>query len=133
MTGYQKYRGVQVEGASPLELVLLTYDVLIKSLNLAKFAGKEKNYVAEAQHLSRAIEALVELITSLDSENGGTIASSLGSLYAYMNRRLMEASTGGDIAGAIDEVLALANTLREGWQGLADGDSSSQSRQVNGY
>ncbi|ATX78625.1 flagellar protein FliS [Mariprofundus aestuarium] len=133
MTGYQKYRGVQVEGANPLELVLLTYDVLIKSLNLAKFAGEEKNYAAEAQNLSRAIEALVELVTSLDSENGGTIASSLGSLYAYMNRRLIEANAGGDIAEAIDEVLALANTLREGWQGLADGNSPSQSRQVNGY
>ena len=122
MTGYQQYRGIQVEGASPLELVLLTYDVLIKSLRLAKLAGEEKNYAAEADQLSRALEALIELSTSLDMENGGTVASSLGNLYAYMSRILLEGST-GDTGAAIDEVLSLANSLREGWQGLSDSNS----------
>lgn len=124
MTGYQKYRGIQVEGASPLELILLTYNVLIKSLQLAKLAGEEKNYAAEADQLSRALEALIELSTSLDMENGGTVAASLGSLYAYMSRRLLEGSI--DNAGAaIDEVLSLANSLREGWQGLSDQNSGA--------
>ena len=133
MTGYQQYRGVQVEGASPLELILLTYDVLIKSLRLAKLAGEEKNFAAEADQLSRALAALVELVTSLDMEHGGAIASSLGSLYAYMSSRLIEGNT-GDTGAAIDEVLSLANTLREGWQGLVDSNSgASQPRQVNGY
>ncbi|ATX82962.1 flagellar protein FliS [Mariprofundus ferrinatatus] len=131
MTGYKQYRGVQVEGASPLELILLTYDVMIKSLSLAKLAGKENNKAAEADQLSRAIAALVELVTSLDMENGGAIAASLGSLYTYMSRRILEGSA-GDTAAAIDEVLSLANTLREGWQGLADANSAPQRRQVNG-
>ncbi len=132
MTGYQKYRGVQVEGASPLELILLTYDVLIKSLRLAKLAGEEKNMAAEADQLSRALEALIELSTSLDMENGGTIAASLGSLYAYMSRRLLEGST-DDTGAAIDEVLSLVNSLREGWQGLSDSTSGvSHSNQAYG-
>jgi flagellar protein FliS len=133
MTGYQKYRGVQVEGANPLELILLTYDVLIKSLRLAKLAGEEENIAAEAQQLSRALEALIELVTNLDMEKGGAIAASLGSLYAYMSRRIMEASAGGDTGAAIDEVLSLANSLREGWQGLSDQNSgTSQPRQAVG-
>ena len=122
MTGYQQYRGIQVEGASPLELVLLTYDVLIKSLRLAKLAGDEKNMAAEATHLSRAMEALIELSTSLNLEDGGAIAENLASLYAYMSRRLLEGST-GDAAAAINEVLSLAGSLREGWQQLSDSDS----------
>ena len=132
MTGYQKYRGVQVDGASPLELILLTYDVLLKSLSLAKLAGEEKNMAAEADHLSRALEALIELSTSLNMEEGGAIASSLGSLYAYMSRRLLEGST-GDTGAAIDEVLSLVGPLREGWQGLSDSNSGvSQPRQAVG-
>jgi len=119
MTGYQKYRGIQVEGASPLELVLLTYDVLIKSLRLAKLAGEEKNMAAEATHLSRAMEALIELSTSLNLEEGGAIAANLAALYSYMSRRLLEGST-GDTASAINEVLTLAGSLREGWQQLSD-------------
>jgi len=124
MTGYQQYRGIQVEGASPLELILLTYDVLIKSLRLAKMAGEEKNMAAEADQLARALEALIELATSLDMENGGTVASSLGNLYAYMSRRLLEGST-TDTGAAIDEVLSLANSLREGWQGISDQNSGT--------
>lgn len=132
MTGYQKYRGVQVDGASPLELILLTYDVLIKSLRLAKMAGEENNFAAEADQLSRALEALIELSSSLDMENGGAVAASLGSLYAYMNRTLLEGST-TEAGVAIDEVLSLANSLREGWQALSDSNSGvSQPRQAVG-
>jgi len=131
MTGYQKYRGIQVEGASPLELVLLTYDVLIKSLRLAKLAGEEKNLVAEADQLSRALEALIELSTSLNMEEGGAIAANLANLYAYMSRRLLEAST-GDIGVAIDEVISLAGSLREGWQGLSDANSGMSARRAVG-
>jgi flagellar protein FliS len=124
MTGYQQYRGVQVEGASSLELILLTYDVLIKSLRLAKMAGEEKNMAAEADQLARALEALIELATSLDIEKGGTIATGLANLYAYMSRRLLEGST-TDTEAAIDEVLSLANSLREGWQGISDQNSGA--------
>jgi len=132
MTGYQQYRGIQVEGASPLELILLTYDVLIKSLRLAKLAGEEKNMAAEADQLTRALEALIELSTSLDMEKGGTIASGLGNLYAYMSRRLLEGSATNTEA-AIDEVLSLASSLREGWQELSDSNSGAgQPRQAVG-
>lgn len=134
MTGYQQYRGVQVEGASPLELVRLTYDVLIKSLKLAKMAGEEGNIAAEAQQLSKALEAIIELVTSLDMEKGGAIAASLGSLYAYMSRRLMEGNSSNELGAAIDEVLGLVSTLREGWQGLADSNGgTAQPRQAMGY
>jgi flagellar protein FliS len=132
MTGYQKYRGVQVEGASPLELILLTYNVLIKSLQLARLAGENNNFSAEADQLARALEALIELSTSLDMEKGGTIAENLGNLYAYMSRRLLEGST-SDIGAAIDEVLSLANSLREGWQEISDSNSGvSQLKQAVG-
>lgn len=124
MTGYQQYRGIQVEGASPLELILLTYDVLIKSLRLARLAGEEKNMAAEADQLARALKALIELATSLDMEKGGTVASGLGNLYAYMSRRLLEGST-TDTGAAINEVLSLANSLREGWQGISDQNSGA--------
>ncbi|MFQ5356032.1 MAG: flagellar export chaperone FliS [Mariprofundaceae bacterium] len=132
MTGYQKYRGVQVEGASPLGLVLLTYDALIKSLALAKMAADTNDMAAEAHHLSRALEALMELATSLNMEAGGKIATSLASLYAYMSRRILEGQ-GADISAAIDEVLSLASSLRDSWQELADAETGrGKLRQVAG-
>jgi len=119
MTGYQSYRGLQVEGAGPLELVQLTYDALIKALAKAQAAEEAKDAAAEADQLSRALEALIELSSSLDMESGGKIAASLASLYAYMSRRLLEGQA-QDSASAIAEVMSLAQTLREGWQDLAN-------------
>ncbi len=120
MTGYQAYRGLQVKGAGPLELVLLTYDALIKALGMASAAVEAKDMVAEADQLSRALQALIELSTSLDIESGGKVSASLSSLYAYMSRRLLEGQA-QDSAAAIAEVLSLARTLREGWQGISSG------------
>ena len=132
MTGYQSYRGLQVESAGPLELVQLTYDALIKSLAQAKVAEEARDAGAEAEHLLRAVEAIFELSGSLNMEEGGSIAVSLASLYAYMSRRLLEGQA-QDSAAAIREVLSLAQTLREGWQELAQSlDSSSIPRQAAG-
>jgi len=128
MTRYQSYRGLQVNSAGPLELVQLTYDALIKALARAQAAEEAKDAAAEADHLARALEALIELSTSLNMESGGNIAASLGSLYAYMSRRLLEGQA-QDSASAIREVLSLADTLREGWQELSNSLQSGNTPQ----
>jgi len=127
MTGYQSYRGLQVEGAGPLELVQLTYDALMKALVRAKAAEQAQDAAAEADQLSRAIEALMELSSSLDMESGGNIAASLASLYTYMIRRLLEGQA-TDSASAIGEVMSLVQTLREGWQEVAANAPRDDSR-----
>ena len=128
MTGYQSYRGLQVEGAGALELVQLTYDALIKALSKAQVAEKANDTGLEAEQLSRAVEALVELSTSLDMESGGNIAASLASLYAYMIRRLLEGQA-TDSAAAIREVMSLVQTLQEGWQELANASRNDNTAQ----
>ena len=119
MAGYKTYQGNQVEGAGPLGLVLLTYEALFKSLGHARRAIEAGDLAAEVDHTSRALEAVVELSTSLDMEKGDDIAESLAALYAYMIRRLNEGMCSCSTE-AVDEVLDLVQTLREGWQGLRD-------------
>lgn len=119
MTGYKAYQGNQVEGSGPLGLVLLSYEALYKSLGHARRAIEAGDLSAEVDHTSRALEAIIELTTSLDNEKGGNIASSLASLYAYMTRRLNEGMCSCSVQ-AVDEVATLVQTLREGWQGLQE-------------
>lgn len=119
MSGYQSYRKQQVEGAGPLGLVLLVYEALIQSLVQTRSAIEAEDFEIQFEQITRAMRALLELISSLDHEQGGQIASNLASMYAYMYRRLLEGQS-GDMVGAINEVLPLAQTLREGWQELAD-------------
>lgn len=132
MTVNRAYRSHQVQGAGPLGLVLLTYDVLIRNMNFAREAVLAGDYAAQAEYSMQAVAALLELINSLDHEAGGQIASSLGSLYAYMYRRLMESQM-GDAVDTLAEVISLAETLREGWQNLSEQQQGeAQTRQFAG-
>jgi len=126
MTRYQAYQGNQVEGAGPLGLVLLTYEALFKSLGRTRMAIQAGDMYAEATHTSRAVEALIELNTSLNMEAGGDIAQSLASLYLYMINRLSSGLCSSSTEH-VDEVMRLVQELREGWMQL----SSQQKQQAN--
>jgi len=119
MTGYKKYQGNQVNGAGPLGLVLLTYDVVYKSLGRARMAVERGDFVFEGEQTVLALEALLELSTSLDMEAGADIAQDLSRLYQYMNERLVHHMCSKSVEG-IDEVMALTETLRGAWKGLED-------------
>lgn len=117
MTGYKAYQGYQVDGSSPLGLVLLSYEALYKSLGRVRRAIQAGDLAAEADHTGRAMEAIIELASSLDMEKGGEVATSLASLYTYMMKQL---GTGmcSCSTEAVDEVIRLVQMLREGWQQL---------------
>jgi len=117
MTGYKAYQGYQVDGSSPLGLVLLSYEALYKSLGRVRRAIEAGDLAAEADHTGRAMEAIIELASSLDMEKGGEVASSLASLYTYMMKRLGEGMCSCSTE-AVDEVIRLVQTLRDGWQQL---------------
>ncbi len=118
MTRYQAYQGNQVEGAGPLGLVLLTYEALYKSLARAHMAIEAGDLAAEADHTSRSMEAIIELSSSLNMEEGGEIAKDLSSLYLYMMNRLTEGLCSCSTEH-VDEVMRLTQELREGWLGLS--------------
>ena len=118
MSGYQTYQGNQIDGAGPLGLVLLTYESLFKSLGQARLAIQASDMMAEAKHTSRAMEALIELSTSLNMEEGGQVAQGLASLYVYMMNRLTEGLCSGSTEH-VDEVIQLVQKLREGWSELS--------------
>lgn len=118
MGGYKAYQGNQVTTASPLGLVILSYDALYKALARAQHAIEGGDLAAEADHTGRAMEALIELSSSLNIELGGEVAYDLASLYAYMMRRLTEGMCTCS-TDAVTEVMHLVLTLREGWEGLS--------------
>lgn len=125
MTGYQAYQGNQVEGAGPLGLVILTYDALNKSLGRARLGIEAKDFAEEATHTGRALEALIELSSSLNMEQGGDVAKNLASLYTYMMNHLTEGMCSGSTA-SVDEVMELAATLRDGWKALEKQESRAR-------
>jgi len=129
MTGYKAYQGNQIEGAGPLGLVLLTYDALNRALGRAQLAIESGDFAQEGEHTGRAMEAVIELSSSLNVEEGGDVAIGLARLYVYMINTLTEHMCSGSSQG-VDEVMKLAQTLRDGWQELADQQEKKPARQM---
>ena len=123
MSGYKTYQGKQIEGSGPLGLILLSYDALYKSLGRAKLSIETKDMALEADHTARALEAIIELTSSLNFE-AGEISNNLANLYKYMMDQLVNNMCSGKTTH-IDEVMELVQTLREGWQELAEREKRS--------
>jgi len=119
MTGYNAYRGNQIHISTPLELVLLAYEALANAIYRAQEAQQRKDFTAEGLYAQRALAAVSELMNGLDYEQGGEIASSLGSLYVYTTQQILSAQSGND-EKIYTDLIGVINTLRSGWMELRD-------------
>lgn len=116
--GAQAYIQTHVNSRSPLELVVMLYEGLIRFTGDARSAIERRDLVAKRAAMSRALAVLAELQSTLNMSEGGDVAQSLDGLYTYMNGRLLDGSMKNDVA-PLDETLKLASTLREAWAEIA--------------
>lgn len=116
--GYQTYRRLQVETASPVQLVLQLYEALMRDLERADAAlgGRAPQEQAHAS-LVHAQEIVIELLASLDM-TAGDLPQHLADLYQYMYRRLVTANVAKDQT-AVSEVLRLLRPIHAAWNQAA--------------
>jgi flagellar protein FliS len=112
------YHQTQVQTQSPVELVVLLYDGVIRFLDVASDGTKRKDWRAKREGMRRAMAMLAELQNTLNLNDGGEVAQSLDRLYTYINSRLLEANVKKD-AGPIDEAIRLLKPVRDAWAQLA--------------
>lgn len=112
---YSQYQKMQVNTASPGQLVLMLYDAGIRWAREGAAALKAKEMEQGHGLLIKAQEAVSELAGALNMEAGGAIAQNLAQLYDYMYRRLVDANVNKDPEAA-EEVAELLTTLREAWE-----------------
>ena len=111
------YRQHSVQGASPVNLVVMLYDGAISALQRAKGAMEARDIEKKVAHLNRALEILCQLEGSLDFERGGKVAETLKTFYTYARNRALQAS----IQNSPDMLAALVknlSTLREAWESV---------------
>ena len=110
-----QYQRVQVETASPSQLVLMLYRGCVRFIGLARTAFEKKDFEASRINLLKAQDILTELMGSLNLEQGGEIAANLMRLYDYMHYRLVEANIKRDDAAAA-EVEGLVRSMIPAWE-----------------
>lgn len=115
---YTRYLENQVLGAEPVELVQMLYAGAIDALRQARHHFAEGRIAERAAAISKAMQIVVELQSSLDLEQGGEIAQGLAQLYIYIQERLIEAN-GEQKRAPLEEALSLLLIVEEGWKEAA--------------
>jgi flagellar protein FliS len=129
----KSYKKLQVETASPIGLVVILYDRAIVLLNKAKKEISEKQYEAKCLTLDKASAIIFELLTTLDNDKGGEIASSLKNLYNFILREITDANSNLKTK-PLDNACKILSELRESWESIKDNreiDAKSQDHIVN--
>lgn len=125
------YLEQQILGASPLQLIHLSYQTAIQAVRDARRFLQEKKIGDRCRSISLAHGVLAQLYSSLDFHAGdGAISVELGRLYDYMMRRLLEANA-RQTDEPLAETLDLLCSLSSAWEQIsATADQSAPKRPV---
>jgi flagellar protein FliS len=122
---YQQYRTTTVETASPVELVSMLYQGVLRFTQRGIHAIERRNVEEAHASFVRAQAIVIELAAYLDLQAGGEVAQNLNALYDYAYHRLVEANCQKTTAPA-EDVVQLFRSLLPAWQALADGQGAAE-------
>ncbi len=108
------YKKSQVETANPIDLIIILYDRAIILLDKAINEIIEEKYEEKNTSLTKATDIVFELLTTLDNDKGGEIATSLSRLYNFVIREITNASTSLNTK-KLDNAKKILSELRESW------------------
>ena len=112
---------LRVSQASPCELVVIMYDIIlddVKNAREAKNAGDDKQYQADLVHAGKMVN---ELMDALDFSQA--ISFRLMSLYIYVNKMLVKARISKKW-DSLNDVELVIEKLRAGFDGIKNQDTT---------
>lgn len=113
------YRELEVLSATPDRLLIMLLDRLVVQLERARLATEGQDLPRQVEGLTAARAIVGELFATLDFEQGGDMASHLGSLYEFMLVQLVDVGQRGDLE-MIRRLGGIAVELRDGFAGAAE-------------
>jgi flagellar protein FliS len=120
------YRRSRVMSSTPAELVVMLYERLLADLKGAAIAIRAGDLETKCSRVQRATDVIIELLASLDREQGGEVSARLSALYSYMISRIGESSRRLDPQG-LDEIAGHVESLLAAWRTVAEDDAAQSS------
>jgi len=117
-TAHDIYTQNDIEVESPLKLVEMLYQGVLRFNAQAKKAIKENDIEKRVYWINRSITIITELISILDMEQKGTISRYLDGLYNHQIKLLTAASTLNDME-KLDECSNVFKELLDAWRDLS--------------
>ncbi|MEI9475286.1 MAG: flagellar export chaperone FliS [Deltaproteobacteria bacterium] len=115
MGGYQTYRQTDVITADPKKLVIMCYEEAIRNLNLAARMYSSGNYEVKGKSVQKALDIISELREALDFDRGGSIATSLETLYTFMTTHIIKSDQARNEKG-LQQVASMLEQLKSAWE-----------------
>lgn len=119
--GLRQYQQLNTESsaayASPHRLIQMLMEGAFERIAVAKGCIQRQDIAGKGEQIGKAIDIIGGLREGLNHEAGGDMAGNLDALYAYMQRRLLEANLKSDIA-MLDEVADLLRPVKEAWDAI---------------
>lgn len=114
----KSYFQTQVTTTSQGDLVVMLYDGAIKFLNQAKVYLAANDMAKKGLAISKALDVINELDSSLNMEKGGELSNNLHGLYAFCTNQLVMANLKKD-PERIDHVLKVLTGIRSAYAEIA--------------
>jgi len=111
----REYFESRVRSAHPIEIVTMLYQAAIDNLNAAIGHLKTGDRRARARAVSKAQEAVHELLVALDHSVGASFTHTLASLYRYCLDRMVTGHS-QQSAKSFEEALSVLSTLAIAWR-----------------
>lgn len=108
------YRQVDARGATPVGLIVLTYDAAANSIHAAMRAISNGDVEQRTKHLNHLFTVIGVLQSALDYERGGEVARRLGRFYDIARAKTLEASMKASPA-ILEDLAAQFLSIREAW------------------
>lgn len=120
LAGYKAYQTNKYQTASPHRLILMLYNGAIQFANNAVQAIQEKNIAETNKWIQKTQDIIYELLSSLNTKEGGQLARNLQNLYFYMIDRLIEANIKKD-EEPLHEVIKIIQEIKSSWEEIGRG------------
>jgi len=121
----QEYLRTKVLAASPIEAVVLMYELAIESLNSAIAHLHSGDAMARSKAVTKAQEAVNELALAVDHSTGAAFTSKLVELYAYVGVEIVKGHTEQSETAFLNAI-AILKTLLEGWSQIQSPASAGE-------
>ena len=115
----QAYFQTRATTTSQGEVVILLYDGAISFLNRAIDQIKAKNYAEKGILISKALDVLNELDSTLNHDKGGDLANNLHALYFFCSTSLLKANLKMDVE-LVEKVIQILASLKSAFQEIVN-------------
>lgn len=121
MNAYSIYQQTHARVESPSRLIEMLYEGILRFSSLARKSIELNDIEKKIYYINRITDIFTELLSTLDYDNGGDVATYLTGLYTQQIKFLTQANIENNVE-KIDLVIKVTKGLLEAWREIHENE-----------